>query len=221
MSLATLQREVDGLPAAKRELVEDSIRGIGEAVLARAGELPALSDSWRSALVKSLTQVVKALLTQDPEQLQRLSDLLRDTPRVSQREADERSDLEAQNLFRVLAMAKQVEKQSMTAKQLRVSRQRLSQLRAEGKILGVKLPMHREFVYPRWQFDRAGRVLPVMPRLLDIAKDARLDGLDVHLLMTSNRLEGERPPADLLRKGDEDDRQYVLEVIRAGAGGLG
>lgn len=221
MTLAALQHEMDGLPAAKRAVVESSILGVGEAVLARAGELAPLPGAWRAALVQGLTQVVVALLKQDPDQLQRIAEVLRERPRARERETDERSELEAENLLRVLVLARQVERESLTARQLQVSRQRLNQLRDEGKLLGVKLPMHREFVYPRWQFGRSARVLPVVPRLLAAARAAGLDGLDLHLLMTGNRVRGERPLVDHVRRGDQDDERYVLEVIRAAGSGEG
>jgi len=221
MSLAALEREMESLPAAKRKVVEGSILGIGEAVVARAAELSPVPVEWRSALVKGVTQLVVALLKQDPEQLERLSDVLRKKQAVPHDAQDEQADLEAQNLLRVLAMTRRVEQQSLAAKQLPVSRQRLNQLRGEGKILGIKLPMHREYVYPPWQFGRAGRLLPIIPRLLDAAREGGLDGLDLHLFVTSNRIKGERPLIDHLRTGNDEDERYVLEAVRAAGNGEG
>lgn len=223
MSLATLQRKVNDLPTARREFVEGSLLRIGEAVLARSSEVSALPGPRRSAIIRGLQQVVLTLLRQDPEQLQRLSDFLRDTPRTpeSNGDADERQDLEAQNFLRILAMAKRVENQSLAARELPVSRQRLNQLRDEGKLLAVKLPMHREFLYPRWQFGRDGRPLRAIPRLLEVARRAGLDGLDLHLLMTANRVKGERPLVHHLRTGDEEDERHVLDIVRAANSALG
>jgi hypothetical protein len=177
----------------------------------RVNRLPAA----QRALIE---QVVSALVERDPVQLGRLSRLMHRTDRKAGDQARERRELEAQNLVRVLTLANEVERQSLKGEQLGVSRQRLNQLRQEGKLLGVKLPMHREFLYPRWQFGKDARVLPALPRLLSVAREAGLDGLDLHLLMTSSRRRGEKPLVDRLRAGGPHNERYLAGVIR-GSGG--
>ena len=186
MGMAALQRQVDGLPVGQR-----------------------------SALIQVLDQVAAALLRREPRQLQRLSVLMRQTAaRTVNGEAEERRELEVQNVLRVLAAAGEVERQSLNARQLGVSRQRLNQLRQEGRLLGVKLPMHREFLYPRWQFGKGARVLPIVPKLIAVAREAGLDGLDLHLLMTASRRKGERPLVDLLPAAGPRAERYLLGLIR-------
>ena len=74
--------------------------------------------------------------------------------------------------------------------------------------------MHREFLYPRWQFGKGARVLPIVPRLIAVAREAGLDGLDLHLLMTASRRKGERPLVDLLPAAGPRAERYLLGVIR-------
>lgn len=58
-----------------------------------------------------------------------------------------------------------------------VSRQQLKHLRDGGKLVALRLPMHREFVYPAWQFDSAtGEPLDGIPDVLEAA-EAKLSPL--------------------------------------------
>ena len=98
------------------------------------------------------------------------------------------------------------------AKRLGVSRQRLNVLRREDRLLGLKVPIRRELHYPVWQFGEDGQPLTAMPRLLEAAREARLDPRDLDALMVSASAGAGKPPIEHLRAGDEE---YVLGIIRA------
>lgn len=87
------------------------------------------------------------------------------------------------------------------------SRQAIQQRRARGKLLGLPLG-GSTYLYPVWQFDRQGRVLPGLPDAL--AALAHLDpwGQAAYLLAGEPRLDGARP-LDALRAG------RVAEVAEA------
>ena len=113
-------------------------------------------------------------------------------------------------------MWKRVEERSLPGprlqRQLGVTRQRLQQLRAEHKLLGLRLPLRRELYYPTWQFGADGAPSPAMPRLLAAAEEAQLSALDLDAFMTSERAGDGVPPAALLRQQSLDQ---VLGLVRA------
>jgi hypothetical protein len=83
--------------------------------------------------------------------------------------------------------------------------------RRDGRLLGISAGDHYE--YPAWQFDRAGSVLPDLPRVIAAARalgmsDDRLGGL----LQARSGLGSDRRLADVLRDGNVD---HVLSVIQA------
>jgi hypothetical protein len=101
----------------------------------------------------------------------------------------------------------------LTADDLGVSRQQLKHVRDRGKLVALRLPMHREFVYPAWQFDSAtGQPLDGIPDVLEAAEEAKLSPLGLHLLMVSPAAEARTTPAERLAAGKHD---YVVELVAA------
>jgi hypothetical protein len=125
-------------------------------------------------------------------------------------------ELERENLLRVFdgwqALLARSISGPVLAKLLGVSRQRLNQLRREGRLLGLKIPIRRELHYPAWQFESDGQPLPVLPQLIEAAREADLDLRDLDALMVSTRAGEGVPLIDRLRAGD---LAYVLGIIRA------
>jgi hypothetical protein len=184
----------------------------------------------REALSEAFSGVARVLLRGSPEEILALEGRLREAPAGVRRGDDGEDDLEAleaRNRLRVFARYRAVEGRSFPGselqKRLGVSRQRLGQLRKEGKLLGLRLPIRREVYYPAWQFDGEGRPLEVMPRLLAAAEEAGLGALALDALMTNRGAvdaAGEAATAaGLLSSGDPEAEGYVLGVVRAALSG--
>ena len=185
----------------------------------------------REALSEAFSGVARVLLRGSPEEILALEGRLREAPARVRRGDDDGEDdseaLEARNRLRVFARYRAVEGRSFPSselqKRLGVSRQRLGQLRKEGKLLGLRLPIRREVYYPAWQFDEEGRPLEAMPRLLAAAEEAGLGALALDALMTNPGAvdaagEG-ATAAGLLRSGDPEAGEYVVGVVRAALSG--
>lgn len=128
-------------------------------------------------------------------------------------EPESRAGQEARNLRRVFALWRRAADESLTADDLGVSRQQLKHLRDAGKLVALRLPLRREFVYPAWQFDAVtGQPLDGTSELLKAADEARLSPLGLHLLMVSSAAEDGTAPADWLATGKLD---YVVELVAA------
>jgi hypothetical protein len=118
--------------------------------------------------------------------------------------------------LRVLTMYEQVRGDVHTVGWLEehgVSRQRLNQWRAAGRLHGIKgVPGVRGFAYPRWQFDDTLHPRDFMPTLTAAAEDARLDPLALHLLMTNPAAGNGQTPLALIEQGQAE---LVERLVRA------
>jgi len=124
----------------------------------------------------------------------------------------------AKNRARLHVLSGRLHEESVRGSELRarlgLSRQRLGQLRDQGKLVGVQPPLRTEHWYPEWQFDVFGNVRAIVPELVRAARDARLSPLALHLLLTNPDagIDG-RALVELL-----DERpSEVVEVVEAGA----
>ena len=96
---------------------------------------------------------------------------------------------------------------------LGISSQRIDVMRRGGELVGIRLPPTQEYVYPSWQFDADLRPRASVPRLLQAAREAGVDELRLHELMTARMgLTGGRTLADALREGRDEQ---VLTAIRS------
>ena len=181
-----------------------------------------LPKGEREALSGAISGIVRVLISGSAADIAALEEKLR----RDERRTDSLDELEARNRLRVFARYRGIEERSLSGsglqEQLGVSRQRLGQLRKEKKLLGVRLPIHREVHYPLWQFGEDGRPLGVMTRLIEAAKEAGMGELALDSLMTNPAAvdagDGQTP-ADLLRSGDPEAEEYVLGVVRAALSG--
>lgn len=176
----------------------------------------------REALSGTFNRIARVLLRGSSEDLLALEGRLRKGPG---KEEDGREELEMRNRLRVFARYRNIEGRSLPGsglqERLGVSRQRLGQLRKEKKLLGLKLPIHREVHYPLWQFDESGRPLAEMRRLIEAAEDAGLGALALDALMTNPEAvdAGGSTAAELLRTGDGGAREHVFGVVGAALSG--
>ncbi len=86
--------------------------------------------------------------------------------------------------------------------------------RRAGELLGVPTGVGSEYRYPSWQFDHAGRTLPIVEPILATAKRAGLTATELdELLSRKEGLTGTTRLVDSLRAGREE---HVLAAIRAG-----
>jgi hypothetical protein len=101
----------------------------------------------------------------------------------------------------------------VSADHLGVSRQRLKQLRDEKRLIGLRLPLRRGYIYPAWQFDpETGQPFAGVPQIIEAAGKSHLNALSLHLLMVSAAAERGTTPAEWLADGDLD---YVVGIIAA------
>ena len=119
-------------------------------------------------------------------------------------------------LARVDDRIAQLKRNGLTApwlgQRLGISSQRLDVMRRGGELVGIRLPRTQEYVYPAWQFDADLRPRTAVPRLLQAAREAGVDELRLHELMTARMgLTGDRTLADALREGRDEQ---VLAAIR-------
>lgn len=180
----------------------------------------------REALSGAISGVARVLLDGSSSDIVALENKLR-RDRGDERGTDSLDELEVRNKLRVFARYREIEERSLPGSELRerlgVSRQRLGQLRKENKLLGVKLPIHREVYYPLWQFGEDGRPLGIMPCLIEASEEAGMGALALDALMTNpSAVEsgaGGETPAELLRSSDAEAEEYVLGVVRAALSG--
>ena len=130
--------------------------------------------------------------------------------------SDDDHQAEARARLRLEALYRKLIRDSFTVKQLgelRLSRQRLLQLRGEARLFAVEVPYHKGLLHPRWQFDEGNRPRPEMPELIAAASDGGLDAVAFHELMLNPDAGGELAPIDLLDRGRVEE---VLGILRAG-----
>lgn len=174
----------------------------------------------REALSGAISGIARVLLDGSSSDIAELEGKLR-RDRGDGRDTDSLDELEVRNKLRVFARYREIEERSLPGSELQerlgVSRQRLGQLRKEKRLLGVKLPIHREVYYPLWQFGEDGRPLGILPRLMGASEEAGMGALALDALMTNPSAvdAGGETPAELLRSGDPEAEEYVLGVVRA------
>ena len=180
----------------------------------------------REVLSGAVSSVARVLLDGSSEDIAALENKLR-RDKDDEQHSDSLEELEVRNKLRVFARYREIEERSLPGSELQerlgVSRQRLGQLRKEERLLGVKLPIHREVYYPLWQFGEDGRPLGIMPRLIEAAEEAGMGALALDALMTNpGAVESEAggdTPAEFLRSGAPEAEEYVLGVVRAALSG--
>jgi hypothetical protein len=173
-------------------------------------EVARLPESDRRDAEEAITAVGSALI-RDTSALMDAARLVRSE--AVEGESPSQAEQEARNLRRVFALWRRAAEESLSAEDLGVSRQQLKHLRDAAKLVALRLPLRREFVYPAWQFNTAtGEPLDGISEIAKAAEEAKLSPLGLHLLMVSPEAEAGTAPADWLAAGRRD---YVVELVAA------
>ena len=174
----------------------------------------------REAILNALTELA---FEESLPELVRMRDALSHLPSLAE-ERNSRDALlaaRARNAIRVLEDRARLREECVPAKSvaegLGVSRQRLHQLRRQGRLLAVLPRSRRGSLYPAWQFTEEGEIINGLERVIRAAREASIDEETLHFFMVepSERLEGETP-VNLLARGQVD---RVVEVLNSA--GLG
>ncbi len=89
---------------------------------------------------------------------------------------------------------------------------KLEAMRRSGEVIAFRPAGSREHYYPLWQFDDEGHPLPIVPRLVQEARDRGLRGNRLYEVLSARAgMGGDRRLADSLREGRVD---HVLDTIR-------
>jgi hypothetical protein len=116
-------------------------------------------------------------------------------------------------------MVKQTIRGSLVREGMNISRQRLHQLVAEGRLLAIQIQEGGPQLYPFWQFATSLPVQPIagLAHLLEAARQSGLDEIELHFYMVepNDRLGG-RAPFELLADGE---LARVIDVLSSS--GLG
>jgi DNA-binding protein HU-beta len=188
-----------------------------------ASKAPKLSLEEKEEREALLNALVELVVEEPLPELVRMRDALDHLPSLAE-ERNSRDALlaaRARNTMRVLEDRARLREECVPAKSvaggLGVSRQRLHQLRRQGRLLAVLPRGRRESLYPAWQFTEEGEIVEGLERVIRAAREADIDEETLHFFMVepNDRLEGE-PPADLLARGEVD---RVVEVLNSA--GLG
>jgi DNA-binding protein HU-beta len=168
----------------------------------------------REAILNALTELA---FEESLPELVRMGDALRHLPSLAE-ERNSRDALlaaRARNAIRVLEDRARLREECVSTKSvaegLGVSRQRLHQLRRQGRLLAVLPRSRRGSLYPAWQFTEEGEIVNGLERVIRAAREAGIDEETLHFFMVepNERLEGETP-ANLLARGQVD---RVVEVL--------
>lgn len=102
------------------------------------------------------------------------------------------------------------------ASRLGVQSAQVEAMRRSGDLLGVPVRGTHVHLYPAWQFDRAGKPLAAIQRLLRRARSAGLDDQRLARILDMRAgLTGTRRVVDELRRGNDEP---ALRAIAAAAG---
>jgi hypothetical protein len=101
---------------------------------------------------------------------------------------------------------------SWLASRLAVEPLRLEAMRRAGELIAFRPAGAHEHYYPLWQFDESWQPLPIVPRLVQEARQRGLRENRLYEVLTARAgIAGGRRVADGLREGRSD---HVLEAIR-------
>jgi hypothetical protein len=197
----------DTLSAQARQALEETTRAWSRLFADLAEQLSAaqLREQMRVAL-----DTTRALVSGRPRVFEALTRVLSQA-----RDLDE-ARVETLNEARLLALHNRVREDSHVVKDLEkwgLVRQRLHQLRQEDRIFAIKVPQERGLLYPEWQFDpESHRERAGVPELISTAKEAGIDPLSFHLLMTNPEAGDGTAPVEMLESGDIDAAQAILRA---------
>jgi hypothetical protein len=204
------------LPKRQRQVVMQSMADVA-GTLAETACLGHIEVKDLAARARVASDTFRLIAKASPDKFEALSDAIAPIVELDPAQTSD-EDAAAAGRLLVRQLHERIVRQSYSVGELRdlgVQRQRLAQLRKEGRLVGIDLPYKRGLLYPRWQFDASFRPRPEMPELIATAKGAELDPIEFHVLMTNVEAGDGVAPVDLLDSGQHD---LVLAIIAAANG---
>jgi len=215
---AQIEDRLQSLPSKRRRVVVNGLHSFVSLLL----EQSASTDNLKrvEAASQGAIDALDLLMLATSRQLDRFGRLLVEVRAENDAEELDLDALEASGRLQVLALYRAVEEESLSVAHLEaegIQRQRLKQLRDQHRLLGIKLPFRRGFLYPRWQFGDDLRPKGFLPEVLRVAREEELDALGVHQVMTNPAAGGGTTPLELCEQGC---LELALNALR-GTGELG
>lgn len=174
--------------------------------LERREKMDALPPNKR-AVVNDFTAVIRRHLDQGPAALAQLAQVAFERSLGAKATRQARTALAIARGLETRQQLMEAEGGSLsseeTARLLRISKTAVLKRLTAGRLLAWREERLQAARFPRWQFDKNGRVLPGLTRVLScLQDDAGLDawGMILFFLQTKSAL-GEKRPLDLLREG--------------------
>jgi hypothetical protein len=202
------------LSKTRRAPVERAAERLVE-LLTESAHLRTFTSNELEERAQAAIDAFTVLVRGDAPRLRAVIDALDPVPAEAPAEVD-LGEAEARGRLRLQALYQKIIKESESVAELAewgLSRQRLKQLRDAERLFAIDVPFHKGLLYPSWQFDPADhRPRAIMPTLIRAAKEADLDAISFHQIMTNPRAGGGTAPCDLLDVGRED---LVLGILAA------
>ncbi len=206
---------LEEVPRKRWKLVDSAL----EQILGVLAEQSARADVSAAELenhAQAAVDVFRVIVEGDSESLQSLLDSLKPVDTADPETIND-AEAEARGRLRLRALYRKLIQDSYTVANLteegELSRQRIQQLREADKLFAVKVPFQRSFLYPVWQFEPGSpKPRQVMPLLVKAAREADLDPIAFHQLMSNPEAGGGQAPCEMLDEGRED---LVLGIIAA------
>lgn len=206
------RRELASVPRARKRLVEAFWANALRDAVEESKTAESVDDLRRWTEVSG--SVLALLRGGEPRVLDRLLETLEETG-----EEPDDAALEHWGRLQVQATLQRVRDASLTVGWLEghgVSRQRLNQWRAAGRVIGIPdVPGVKGFAYPRWQFTDGLRPKAWVADVV-AAASGRLDPLTLHLLMTT--AEDGPSPLELADSGDVRTAAALVAAANAQGG---
>ena len=184
--------------------------------------LDKLGPEERGQKEQMISEIAEAVFEGSLERLQQAEAILEYLPkRFSEDDAAGLHAARARNTVRVLMRRQRLSNETLRPDEVRkaygLSRERLRQLREQGRIVGIAQGERRATLYPYWQFDPDGEPVRGLADIIEASEEIDLAPYALHFFMTApnDRLNGEAP-ADVLR---QDGAEPVVKILRSS--GLG
>lgn len=188
----------------------------------------------REGLINGFAQLVAA--EDSSERLLEIEFALESLPKVGEEGVSREASLEAakmRNVARVLEDRARLKEECLRSgaveKALGVGRERLRQMREQGRLVGIVQGERRPTLYPYWQFSGEGSLIEGLEQIISASREAGMGSEKLHFFMTepNGRLGGERPlkifkdgeTSDDTDQEDEGGAERVARVLRSS--GLG
>jgi uncharacterized protein (DUF2384 family) len=185
-------------------------------------KLNRLSPDERGPKEQLITELAEVVVGESSEHLEWVFSAFLDALPPPQKEDDPAIAVHAaraQNAVRILARRERLQNESRSSTEVQQSfgltRERLRQLRNQGKLLAIVRGERRPSRYPDWQFtpDPKRTTVEGLEDILEAAAGAGIGPETLHFFMTApnDRLDGDTP-ADVLQQGGAE---RVRDILRS------